>query len=133
VDHPEQVVQPVLMGPQAPAERLEPPVTVDHRAVAGLPEAQVQVVNRGLQALMGRVERMAHQAVAAQAEQMGVTVHRGLQDRMEVAALRGLTEVTELRAQAEQTEALELAERMEVMARQEQAVYRDRLEPLRLR
>jgi len=64
VDHPEQVVQPVPMGPQAPAERLEPPVTVDHRAVAGLPEAQgltVPAGRRALPALQERTARQGHQ------------------------------------------------------------------------
>ena len=51
MDRPAQVVLTVPMGPQAPAERLEPPVTVDHRAVAGLPEAQGLTVPAGRRAL----------------------------------------------------------------------------------
>jgi hypothetical protein len=50
-----------LMVPQAPAERLEPPVTVDHRAVAGLPEAQGLTVPAGRRALPARQERTARQ------------------------------------------------------------------------
>lgn len=58
------LVLTVHMELQAPAERLEPPVKVAHRAVAGLPEAQgltVPAGRRALPALQERTARQGHQ------------------------------------------------------------------------